>query len=209
MIISNVIFAWLNISIQVSATEEDLGVREGDKFTWKVIERDKDYYPTYHRGDEQIIEIESIAYYEDPEVWIVTIDALEFTREKESDKLSSDIDMTIYKKTSSIGYGYIIPNEDIEKYLKDIDKNSNSYKSDGNIIINNYTDTKITREYNDLGILETYTEEYKKEITLQYELTNSGSTISFGATFLFVLPIGILMGIYFYSKSRKKEALNQ
>ncbi len=52
-------------------------------------------------------------------------------------------------------------------------------------------------------------EEYKKEVTLQYELTNSGSTISFGATFLFVLPIGILMGIYFYSKSRKKEALNQ
>ncbi len=199
----------LILSIQVFATEEGLGIREGDKFTWKIIDRDKDYYPTYHRGDNFIIEIESIAYYEDPEVWIVNINYLDFSSEKESDKLNTNINIAIHKKGISIGFDYIIPNEDIEKYLEDIDKNSNNYKADGNKIVYNSTDTKITREYNDLGVLETYTEEYKKEVTLQYELTNTERTISLGTTFLLTLPIGILMGIYIYSKSRKKEAINK
>lgn len=190
------IFAGLIIP-PVRASEDDLAIRENDTYEWQITEVDEDEYPLYKEGDKMTINIDAIEYCDDEDFWSVHV--LMKNPTLEDDDPFTGGPMIIYEDGKFQSYiSAFIPNEDIDDYLEDYaDINSNAEADDNELEISS-GDSKTTIEFNDQGIAAKITAEKDDDIVLEQVLISG--TISFGASFVFVIPISVIAIIYMYYK---------
>ncbi len=204
--INTILLGPLSLITNVSADEddlEDLGVKEGDIFKWHITKVDNEEYDLYEVGDTMTIKIDSIEYYKDEESWMILFNLLNFMTE-EGDDLFVDRYFTLEENASLASiypdddyFIIFIPSKDLEKYLEVYSELDSDFDVDGSELKYISGDEEYIWEFNDSGIPEKYTEKVGEEVILEFELLKG---ISFGITFLFFIPIGILGCIYLIKK---------
>lgn len=186
----------LSIPIGVKA-KEDVGIEEGQEYTWELTKVDEDTYPQYKEGDQYQIKIEILEYRENNDVYLIYA-AFKGWDDEEDDPYQTNYfeiyedptDDDAYLSSSSPSF---ITNEDIEDYLEEFADNHTNYEAKDNKITYNTTLNYRSWEFNDDGIVSEYTRKYNDSTTMSYELIESGGgIISFGYEFLYFIPVGII-----------------
>ncbi len=202
ILLSTIFLGPVSLIMNVSADEDDLAVKEGDIFKWQITKFEIDDYEILEVGDTMIIRIEWIEYFKEEDMWYIRINKLDFEEEEGEDKFY-DSSIEVYEDGSdTYDVDEFIPSKDVKQYLKDHATTGSSliadeYKLNETEVSSGETIEYIS-EYNDLGILIKYTKKIDGNIVKEYELMEGG--ISFGITFLFFIPIGILVYIFIIKK---------
>lgn len=206
----------------VAENDNDLSIREGESYRWKITSFDIDgYYEMagmygayyFYEGGIIIITIEEIHELDDQ--WQVESEQMIY--KNNPNKKPSEINLKIpdkEEKFSSFSYYSFIDNafikNDAEDFLEDLedyfdnDSFYNQYYSVDDLEIkyeNDADDYEIVHEYTADGILQTRTIEYDGDVIFQMVLETNA--ISSGPYFLGFLSIAVL-GILFITVRKLK-----
>ncbi len=192
--------------VSVSAkNDDDLGIKEGESYTWttEVMDKEKymkayDHYPYFIfavEGKKQEYHIEYI--YEDEDYWKIEVELKIY--KTYTDKNPIEININIPKKGENYNPDYIpsypeyilvpfIPNN-AEDYLDDWNEPS-GYSVDGLEITHEDGDIERTWVYQDNGVLSSYIIKYEGDVIYRFNI--GLRLISFGHYFLGFMAIAVI-----------------